>query len=208
MTEPRSKAKRQKVAAAKQAATLVLTQDPNDAPGTVLAEAVMGQNLRHGHLAAMYAGGMIAGTGERLGIGDCAKVVQQRATDAVRGDLAFASAMLASQAMTLDTMFTEFARRAALNMSQYPDAMERYARLAMKAQSNARANLEALSKLHQPREQTVRHVHVNHGGQAVVADQFHHHADGIENAETVKQSHATGAAGDCGALPCPNAGRG
>ena len=51
-----------------------------------------------------------------------------------------------------------------------------------------------LARLHQPREQTVRHVHVSEGGQAVIADQFHHHGGSGENAKSVKQSHATGAA--------------
>ncbi len=51
------------------------------------------------------------------------------------------------------------------------------------------------AKLHQPREQTVRHVHVNEGGQAVIADQFHNHRGAAENGEQVKQSDATGAAG-------------
>lgn len=54
-------------------------------------------------------------------------------------------------------------------------ATETYARIAMKAQAQSRATLETLAKLHQPREQTVRHVHVNDGGQAVIADQLHHH---------------------------------
>ena len=66
-------------------------------------------------------------------------------------------------------------------------------RLALKAQANSRATMEALAKLHQPREQTVRHVHVNEGGQAVIADQFHHHAGGRENGQTADQPHATGA---------------
>ena len=35
---------------------------------------------------------------------------------------------------------------------------------------------------------------VNEGGQAVVADHFHNHAGGGENAETTEQSHATGSA--------------
>lgn len=48
-----------------------------------------------------------------------------------------------------------------------------------------RATLEALAKLHQPREQTVKHVHVNEGGRAIVADQIHQHqrtlaSDGLE----------------------------
>jgi hypothetical protein len=89
-------------------------------------------------------------------------------------------------------------------MGQYLDAAERYARLAMKAQANSRAALEALVKLHQPREQTVRHVHVNEGGQAVIADQFHHHTGGQENAENADQCHATGTAGPSAALPSTN----
>jgi hypothetical protein len=67
--------------------------------------------------------------------------------------------------------------------------------------------LEALAKLHQPREQTVRHVHVNDGGQAIVADHFHQHTRGMQNAEPVKQSRATGAAGTGTALPSQDPGR-
>lgn len=73
---------------------------------------------------------------------------------------------------------------------------------AVRAQS--RATLEALAKLHQPREQTVRHVHVNEGGQAVIANQVHHHAGGIENGESVEQSHAPGAPNAIAALPGPD----
>lgn len=186
------------------ATTMTLTQGPDDDPGDVLAQAVLGQNLRHGHVSSAYAGAMVKGSGETLGLMECSKVVQKRASEASKGDLTFASAMLASQAVTLDNMFTEFARRAAANMGEYPQATERYARLAMKAQSNARASLEALAKLHQPREQTVRHVHVNEGGQAVIADQFHHHGGTAKSVDSVKQSDATGAAGQCATLPSPD----
>jgi len=89
-------------------------------------------------------------------------------------------------------------------MSKYIQAAERYGRLAMKARNNCRATLEALAKLHRPRGQTVRHVHVNEGGQAIVADQFHHHTGASENGKSIKQSDATGATGECAALPCPD----
>src|SRR3546814_20499022 len=62
----------------------------------------------------------------------------------------------------------------------------------------------ALARLHQPREQTVKHVHVNEGGQAVVADHFHQHTGDRENGKSVKQSAATGAAGTIAALPSPD----
>lgn len=66
--------------------------------------------------------------------------------------------------------------------------------------------LEALAKLHLPREQTVRHVHVNEGGLAVIADQFHHRAGGQRNAEPAEQPHAagTGTAGTSAALSSPD----
>ncbi|KEO87820.1 hypothetical protein EH30_00120 [Erythrobacter sp. JL475] len=116
------------------------------------------------------------------------------------GDKSLASDILAAQAVTLDTMFTELARRSAVNMGEYLDASERYMRLALKAQANCRTTLEALAKLHQPREQTVKHVHVNEGGQAVVADQFHQHGGGSENGKSSEQSHATGASGESPAM--------
>ncbi len=103
---------------------------------------------------------------------------QTQMLKAAEGDLEMVSKILAAQAITLDGMFAELARRAALNMGEYISAAERYGRLALKAQSNCRATLDTLAKLHQPREQTVRHVHVNEGGQAIVANQFHNHSGG------------------------------
>ena len=82
---------------------------------------------------------------------------------------------------------------------------ERYGRLAFKAQSNCRATLEALAKLHQPREQTVKHVHVNEGGQAVVADQFHQHTGGRENAKSNGQPHALESMGAASGQPLRSA---
>jgi hypothetical protein len=124
--------------------------------------------------------------------------------------MALANRLLASQALTLDNIFTDMARRMALNMGEYLGATETYARIAMKAQAQSRATLEALAKLHQPREQTVRHVHVNEGGQAVIADQLHSHTGGAKNGAIDDQCHgaATGAAGVgpalLGADPCGN----
>src|SRR5690606_16500795 len=83
-----------------------------------------------------------------------------------RGDLKTQKAMLACQATALNAIFTELARRAAANMGEYVEATERYMRLALKAQAQSRATVEALERLTSGREQTVRHVHVdNRGGQ-------------------------------------------
>ncbi len=113
--------------------------------------------------------------------------------------------MLAAQADALNSIFTEMARRAALNMGEYIGATESYMRLGLKAQAQCRATIEALDSLTSGRVQTVKHVHVNEGGQAVVADHFHQHTGGKENGQSDEQPHATGAAGESAALPSPDA---
>lgn len=185
---------------------LKIVRRPGESDGVVWARSTMEPDARHALLARGYGNAMF-GTADVASLTDYAAHMTGVADRAAAGDIAFASRMLGAQAVTLDTMFTELARRSSANMGVHLDAAERYARLALKAQTNSRATIETLAKLHQPREQTVRHVHVNEGGQAIVADQFHHHAGGAGNAESVNQSHATGRAGGFAALPGPDAGR-
>jgi hypothetical protein len=101
--------------------------------------------------------------------------------------------MLAEQAVTLEIIFSETARRMAANMGNGFRTVETYSRIALKTRANSRATQEALAKMHQPREQTVRQVHVNEGGQAVIADQFHHHRHGTtggqKNDERTEQAY-------------------
>ncbi|NML94967.1 hypothetical protein [Novosphingobium olei] len=184
---------------------LTVEQTPTETGARAMARKLLQPQLRNAATASTFAMKVLGDDVEKPGIMDFLDHVQKATVKAESGDLAIASAMLASQAVTLDAMFTELARRAAVNMGEYINAAERYGRLALKAQSNCRATLEALAKLHQPREQTVRHVHVNEGGKAVIADQFHHHAGGAENGKVADQSHAAGAAGTSPSLSCPDA---
>jgi hypothetical protein len=142
--------------------------------GRTIARVALNPLARHAALAGGLAS-QFFGDGQRPNITQTVVALGEEVGRASSGDLTLASRILASQAVSLDALFTEMARRSGLNMGEYPDAMERYMPLALKAQANCRATLEALARLHQPREQTVKHVHVNQGAQAVVADQFHHH---------------------------------
>ncbi|HJV75179.1 MAG TPA: hypothetical protein VJ654_13220 [Noviherbaspirillum sp.] len=64
-------------------------------------------------------------------------------------------AMLAAQAHALDAMFTCLAQKAAANMNAgYLPATETYLRMALKAQSQCRTTLEALSEIKNPRSPT------------------------------------------------------
>jgi hypothetical protein len=176
-----------------------------------MAEAVamklLGPVNRHGNLAPLY-GGAIANSlpdEHKPGVYEYALELRGRLDKARTGDMREASDMLLAQALTLDGIFTEMARRAAGNMGQYLDATERYMRMALKAQAQSRATLQALADLHRPREQIVKHVTVNEGGQAVVADQFHSHNRGGSSERPADQPHAQGAHGT--ALPGPDAAR-
>ncbi len=84
------------------------------------------------------------------------------------GNLDRAEAMLMSQAHSLDAMFNEFSRRAALNMGEYLTATETYMRMALKAQSQCRATLQTLGELKAPRSIAfIRQANVANGPQQV-----------------------------------------
>jgi hypothetical protein len=146
------------------------------------AKAAMTPHLRHGLVAKDLAGQT---TGfESLQWAGVVDTYADRCADTRKGDLGSASNLLTSQAMTLDTVFTEMLRRAVANCGDYPEAADRYMRMAMKAQAQSRATLEALAKMHQPREQTVKHIHIdNRGGQAVVTDTVQAGGTKTENAD-------------------------
>lgn len=71
--------------------------------------------------------------------------------DVTTGKMEPMERMLSAQAQTLNLMFTELTRRAALNMGQHLPATEAYLRLALKAQAQSRATVEALAEMKNPR---------------------------------------------------------
>ncbi|RTL22975.1 MAG: hypothetical protein EKK52_04875 [Burkholderiales bacterium] len=103
-----------------------------------------------------------------LSLTDCAKVLTATAQGFNDGDLSAAVTMLSSQAVALNAMFGELARRSALNMGEYIDASERYMRLALKVQGQCRATLEALAAIKNPPVVFARQANINNGGQQQV----------------------------------------
>ncbi|WP_169829185.1 hypothetical protein [Tsuneonella mangrovi] len=174
--------------------TLKVTEVTGEDREKILARLALNPGVRHASIASSFASPIFGKVHEPSIMHDT-DVLMDAMAQAIKGDKAFASELLAAQALALDSIFTELARRSGANLGEYIDAADRYMRLALKAQTNCRATLEALAKLHQPREQTVKHVHVNEGGQAVVADHIHQHQGDGKNEKTGEQSHATGTAG-------------
>lgn len=83
------------------------------------------------------------------------------------GELGRAEAMLISQAHTLDIIFNELARRAAMNMGEYLNAADTYMRLALRAQNQCRTTLETLATIKNPPVIFAKQANIAHGHQQV-----------------------------------------
>lgn len=103
-----------------------------------------------------------------LELTDAIDVLRNGAIKANAGDLSASVTMLSSQAVALNAIFGELARRSALNMGEYLDASERYMRLALKAQGQCRATLETLAAIKNPPVVFARQANINNGGQQQV----------------------------------------
>lgn len=96
------------------------------------------------------------------------KVIQDTAGKAIDGSTNEIVEMLVGQATALNAIFNELARRAALNMGEHMNATESYLRLALKAQGQCRATLEALVEIKHPRQLAfVKQANIAHGHQQV-----------------------------------------
>jgi hypothetical protein len=81
---------------------------------------------------------------------DMVMALQSQVDEVQKGDMGHMESMLVSQCVTLNSIFAEMARRAALNMNNNLHATESYMRMALKAQNQARSTLETLFALKNP----------------------------------------------------------
>ena len=104
-----------------------------------------------------------------VSLAECAFALTESALAVHRGDLTGPEIMLAAQAVALNSIFCELARRASLNMGERLDAMDRYMRLALKAQGQCRVTIEALHEMKNPRPVAfVQQANISNGGQQLV----------------------------------------
>ena len=95
-------------------------------------------------------------------------LMQTKTEQVCSGDLSGPEAILTAQAVALDVIFNEMARRAALNMGEHLQATDTYMRLAMRAQGQCRATLQTLGELKNPRQVAfVKQANIAHGHQQV-----------------------------------------
>ena len=163
------------------------------------AETIFHPLPRHAAMGKMFAEEIFDRPSETT-VNDGVAVLRAACDSTRAGDLGQQRDMLTAQAFTLDGMFTEMARRVSINFGHNVEVVDRFMRLALKAQAQSRATIETLDRLVRGGEQVVRHIHVdNRGGQAVIAETVN--TGGYENGDSVKQSDATTAIGGSTALP-------
>jgi hypothetical protein len=118
-----------------------------------------------------------------ISVTDLVRVLKEQAESISDGDLSNVEAMLGSQAIALNVVFAEMARRAALNMGEYLGAAETYLKLALRAQSQCRATLETLVTIKNPPVVFAKQANIAHGLQQV----NNHAATPLARAERTKK---------------------
>jgi hypothetical protein len=92
------------------------------------------------------------GTAGVVDLTESLTLLQTKTEQVHSGDLSGPEAILVAQAVALDVIFNEMARRAALNMGEHLQATDTYMRLAMRAQGQCRATVQTLGELKNPRQ--------------------------------------------------------
>jgi hypothetical protein len=143
--------------------TLMIAGQANDDTKVLLARNVLRPSVRAGVTTQSFS--------KVFGELNLTSLIEELAAQiklTADGDLQREEAMLVAQAHTLEAIFHELARCAALNMGQYINAAETFMRLALKAQSQCRATIETLALMKNPQPVTfVRQANVAHGPQQV-----------------------------------------
>jgi hypothetical protein len=130
-----------------------------------IAEAAIRPSINAAATMRHFKGQVLPGT---IPITDLVEALTRQSESVNKGDLHRCEAMLTSQAQTLEAIFTDLAIRAARNFGEYNHTAEMYMRLALKAQSQCRATIEAIAEMKNPKPIAfVKQANIAHGPQQV-----------------------------------------
>jgi hypothetical protein len=96
---------------------------------------------------------------------ECMAALIEGSRKVQNGNLASVEAILAAQAVTLNAMFTQLAYQA--SKMTIVDQLDRFIRLALKAQGQCRATIETLALIKNPPTVFARQANIAHGPQQV-----------------------------------------
>jgi hypothetical protein len=157
------------ISSGSKASTLTVAVEVGKSRKRKLVELNLSPFVANANTARIFGQGSFG----ELDLGESISVMGERVGRIKDGDLSDVEATLTAQAATLDAVFNELARRAALNMGEHLHVTETYMRLAFKAQAQCRSTLETLAEVKYPkaatfvRQQNVAYQQqVNNGGLA------------------------------------------
>lgn len=128
--------------------------------------------------AGMHAWGKFAGEAD---LGELITGLHDQVKQIQAGDMGSVEAMLYGQAMTLQTIFTNLARKA--QVQEYLKQFQANLSLALKAQAQCRATLEALAEIKNPRPVSfVKQANISSGPQQVNNGTPGHNAHALAHA--------------------------
>jgi hypothetical protein len=150
-----------------QSLALQVEQNNGESAEKAIARAKLNPSIQGAITVATFANVLVpclAATDTNAVVSELKK--QAKAVNA--NDLSRLEDMLTVQAHSLDAIFNECARRARLNIIEYPEAFDRYMKVGLKAQSQCRTTIEALAEIKNPRPfLAVGQANVAHGPQQV-----------------------------------------
>lgn len=143
--------------------TLPVPQTPQQTPAQAIARVALKPSLNSALVVDAFQTNIM---GKDVETGELIRGLSDSMNKVKDGDLSGLESMLVGQAMALQTMFTSLARRAA-NQDQLPH-YEAFMGMALKAQAQSRATIQAVVDLKFPRQATfVKQANIAHGPQQV-----------------------------------------
>ena len=149
----------------------------------VLKQLVQSPELTNSAVVLAYKGSI---AGDRIDLSDIVDSMQQSSEKLQsNAPLELTENILISQAQSLNAMFCDLAVKA--NNQKYLDSMDKYLKLALKAQSQCRATLETLANIKNPPIVFAKHANIAHH-QQINNQQVNHTAQSEQTSEPVQQA--------------------
>ena len=151
----------------------------------VLKQLVQSPELTNSAVVLAYKGSI---AGDKIDLSDILESLQQ-SSEQLQSDtpLHLTENILISQAQSLNVMFCDLAIKA--NNQKYIDNMEKFLKLALKAQSQCRATLETLANIKNPPIVFAKHANIAHH-QQINNQQVNHTAQSEQTSEPVQQAQS------------------
>ncbi len=147
-----------------QSNTLKINQPKDKTDERIMAEVAMQPLASHVITANLFTEGTVG----KVDLTESFQVMEDEIKKVQNGDLSTLEATLTAQAVTLDKIFIEMARQAAINMGQYRDTVAVYMKLALKAQSQCRTTIQALAEIKNPQPvNIVKQANIANGPQQI-----------------------------------------